>query len=182
MKKIIIAVSFFFLLPVFVFADAKNEEVAEFEWDANAEPETGYKIYYGLKSRHDPGIDHEKIYNDVIEKYCKDAPEGGLAACEASVNEFCEDPADKLCDFDFFTYENSVDVKSALGWVYKTTKKETLYFTAIAYNKKNIESKFCQEIKVDFDAMPPDAIINFKGVVKAGVSYKILIESEQKVP
>jgi hypothetical protein len=183
MKKILIAALFFSLLSVFAFAGSKNEERAEFEWDANAEPGVGYKIYYGSMSRHDPGLDHEKIYDDVIEKYCANLSEGELLEnCQASVTEFCEDPADELCDFDFFTYEKSVDVGSALGWVYKSTKNETLYYTAIAYNEKKTESRFCQEIKIDFDAMPPDVVMNFTGVVKDGVMYRILVESEQKVP
>ena len=180
MKKTILILTL--LIPIFAYA--KTQKVVEFSWDANTEAGTQYKIYYGKQSRFDPALDHAAIYAAVKSKYCPkyDPPQPVKTAdCEKSIDDFCTDAADKLCDFDFFDYETTVDAGSALGWTYRSSVDETVYFTIVAYDPEKNESRFANEIEVKIDNTLPQGVLNFTGVMKDNVSYKVEIKREEKL-
>lgn len=178
MKKLFLLIVVLIFMPLFVFA--KTEKVVDFAWDASAESGIQYKIYYGKQSRFDPALDHAAIYQTVKDKYCKDIVDATIKAdCEKGIDDFCTDAADKLCDFDFFDYDKTADVSSALGWTYRSGVDETVYFTIVAYDTAKNESRFANEIKVVIDATIPEGVLNFKGVVKSQVSYKVIIQQEE---
>jgi len=168
------------LINIPCFAGPALGEVS-FKWDANTEEDLGgYKIKYGRRSRFDSSLDHAAIYQSVKDKYCEGQLGKLLEDCIKSVDDFCTDPADKLCDFDFFEYEGEIDVKNVLEYTVKSLLDGTYYFTPIAYDTDKNESKYGAEIKVVIDKTAPGVVVNFSSIVKESTTYTITIDKVEK--
>ncbi len=147
------------LLSTVALAQEKTGQVT-FAWDANDPKDEviGYKIYYGKQSRFDENLDPEARTVELAKKNC-----GGNQECIDSWHNYCTDPKDQMCDYDWFDYDTKIDVENVLEYTI-TLPAGKYFFAATAYDK-TLESKFSIELEheIEFDA--PGKPLNFKGMM-----------------
>jgi len=164
------------VLIFFAWAGTASAAEITFAWDANTEKDlAGYKICAGKVSRFDPALipgdilaanqaKCETVYTDPAKiKICKDQ----WAA-------FCPD-TDKLCDFDFYAYENVVDVKNVTEYKMTDIGDGKWFFAATAYDASGNESRFSEELSLIINTSKPGSPKQFKATIKAS---KITIETD----
>jgi hypothetical protein len=143
-------------------------------WDANTEPNiAGYIINYGKVSRYDPAV--IAGIPDAIKKGCNLPESGELTesqqSCKKSWEDYCKcnvwayneeeppvlyckkvpDPPDLACDYDYYPYETSVDVKNVLEYTIEGLTEGINYIAATAYDQDPVssnsnESKYSNEL------------------------------------
>jgi len=154
----------FYLSKVTITQETEPTAAVTLAWNANdpADEIEGYKIYYGAMSRYDNSLDPVAILAEC-QKRCGSEP---TQECLDSWANYCTAP-DLLCDYDFFDYDQIVDVGNVLTHTLKLPAGH-YFLAATAYNnKKYPESKFSVELDHTVTFNKPEAIkapINFRYV------------------
>lgn len=136
----------------------ENKSIS-FTWDPNIEENlVGYKLYYGKQSRFDESLDPEARTAELTKKNCN-----GNQKCIDSWLNYCTDPADQMCDYDWFDYDDNIDIKNMVECTI-TLPVGTYFFAVTAYDDK-FESKFSKELTQTIEFNAPGIPLNLNGII-----------------
>jgi len=173
MKRIVIV-----LMVLFLSVGVSAAAEITFAWDANTEPDlAGYKIYSGQVSRLDPALNPAEILaakQAECDSMSNPTPER-IQTCKDQWAEFCDDPADPLCAFDFYVYDAVVDVGNVTEYTLLNVGDGPGFYAATAYDTSGNESIFSVELSLVINTSRPGAPQTFKATIKAS---KVTVETD----
>jgi hypothetical protein len=169
--------------------------VVSFQWDISQESDLDkYKLYWGTKSRLT-----EEAKAGAAEKiagFCggSEKPQGvyvrgGVSKeeCIKSWADYCDQGriagTDPACDYDLFSYENSIDIAKENGQqTLKGLPDGTLYFTLVAVDKDANESAYSVEARHTIDATAPNIVVGVSSRLNDKSEWKVTVELIQEQP
>jgi hypothetical protein len=164
------------LIVLFLSVGVSTAAEITFAWNANTERDlAGYKLYAGTVSRFDPALDPDGIL-EKLQEQCESKPTPEtIQECKDTWAEFCSDPEDPLCDYDFFTYDRVVDVGNVTEYKLLDVGDGPGFYAATAYDTSGNESQFSMELSLVINTSRPGAPQAFKATVRAS---KVTVETD----